>query len=42
MALPINIDDLLNGFTVEWEQLECKNGGAPERHSSKSSAGFLQ
>lgn len=30
MALPINIRDLLNGTTVEWERLECKGGWNPE------------
>lgn len=26
MALPINIQELLHGNTVEWERLECKQG----------------
>ena len=28
MALPINIDDILHGRTVEWERLEFKAGWA--------------
>lgn len=30
MALPINIDDLINGKTVEWERIEFKEGWNPE------------
>jgi ATP-dependent DNA helicase RecG len=30
MALPINIEDLVYGATVEWERLECKQGWNPE------------
>lgn len=30
MALPINIDDLINGRTVEWERIEFKEGWNPE------------
>ncbi|NDP22363.1 MAG: transcriptional regulator [Paludibacter sp.] len=30
MALPINIEELLHGNTVEWERLECKQGWNPE------------
>lgn len=30
MGLPINIDGLLNGSTVEWARLECKEGWNPE------------
>ncbi|WP_456377866.1 RNA-binding domain-containing protein [Lutibacter sp.] len=30
MALPINIDDLIHGQTVEWERLEFKQGWNPE------------
>jgi len=30
MPLPINISDLLNGHTVEWERLEFKTGWNPE------------
>lgn len=30
MALPINIEDLVNGQIVEWERLECKEGWNPE------------
>lgn len=30
MALPINIEDLIHGETVEWERLECKAGWNPE------------
>jgi ATP-dependent DNA helicase RecG len=30
MALPINIEDLVNGQTVEWERLEFKRGWNPE------------
>lgn len=30
MALPININDLLNGKPVEWERLEFKAGWNPE------------
>ncbi len=26
MPLPINIDDLINGTTVEWERIEFKEG----------------
>ncbi len=31
MPLPINIDELLNGRTVEWERLEFREGWNPER-----------
>ncbi len=30
MALPINIDELLNGHTVEWDRIEFKAGWNPE------------
>jgi ATP-dependent DNA helicase RecG len=30
MALPINIDELLNGNTVEWDRIELKKGWNPE------------
>jgi hypothetical protein len=30
MALPINIDELLHGNTVEWDRIELKKGGNPE------------
>lgn len=30
MALPINVNDLLNGKVVEWERLEFKEGWNPE------------
>ena len=30
MALPINIDKLLNGHTVEWDRIELKKGWNPE------------
>src|SRR5574344_1554261 len=30
MALPINIDELLSGKTVEWERLDFKRGWNPE------------
>ena len=30
MALPINIDEILNGHTVEWERIELKKGWNPE------------
>ncbi len=30
MALPINIEDLINGQTVEWERIEFKRGWNPE------------
>ena len=30
MKLPINIDDLLNARTVEWERLEFKAGWNPK------------
>jgi ATP-dependent DNA helicase RecG len=30
MALPINIEDLVNGQTVEWERIEFKRGWNPE------------
>lgn len=30
MALPINIEELLHGKTIEWERLECKQGWNPE------------
>lgn len=26
MALPVNINDLVNGLTVEWERIEFKEG----------------
>ncbi|HET54544.1 MAG TPA: AAA family ATPase, partial [Ignavibacteria bacterium] len=31
MSLPINIDELLNGRTVEWERIEFRKGWNPER-----------
>lgn len=31
MALPINIKELLNGRTVEWERIEFREGWNPER-----------
>lgn len=31
MPLPINIDELLNGKTVEWERIEFREGWNPER-----------
>ncbi|MBN2570500.1 MAG: putative DNA binding domain-containing protein [Ignavibacteriales bacterium] len=31
MALPININELLNGNTVEWERIEFREGWNPER-----------
>jgi ATP-dependent DNA helicase RecG len=30
MPLPINIDDILHGQTVEWERVEFKQGLNPE------------
>ena len=30
MALPINIKEILNGHTVEWDRIECKAGWNPE------------
>ena len=30
MELPININDILTGRTVEWERLEFKSGWNPE------------
>jgi ATP-dependent DNA helicase RecG len=30
MALPVNIEDLLHGNTIEWERLEFKQGWNPE------------
>lgn len=30
MALPVNIDELINGNTIEWERLEFKQGWNPE------------
>jgi ATP-dependent DNA helicase RecG len=30
MPLPINIDDILHGQTMEWERLEFKQGWNPE------------
>lgn len=30
MALPVNINDLVNGHTVEWERIEFKKGWNPE------------
>lgn len=30
MSLPINISELLNGQTVEWDRLEFKAGWNPE------------
>ena len=32
MSLPINIDDVLHGQTVEWERLEFKQGWNPRRN----------
>ena len=31
MSLPININELLNGKTVEWERIEFREGWNPER-----------
>ncbi|MDP2037634.1 MAG: putative DNA binding domain-containing protein [Ignavibacteria bacterium] len=31
MALPVNINDLINGRTVEWERIEFKEGWNPTR-----------
>ena len=31
MALPINIEELINGNTVEWERIEFRRGWNPER-----------
>jgi len=31
MALPVNIDELINGRTVEWERIEFKRGWNPIR-----------
>ncbi len=31
MALPVNIEDLINGRTVEWERIEFRKGWNPER-----------
>lgn len=30
MHLPVNIEQILNGQTVEWERIECKQGWNPE------------
>lgn len=30
MALPININSLINGSTVEWERIEFEEGWNPE------------
>ena len=30
MALPVNIQDLISGRTVEWERIEFKAGWNPE------------
>jgi ATP-dependent DNA helicase RecG len=30
MSLPVNIEQILNGQTVEWERIECKKGWNPE------------
>ena len=32
MALPINIDELLHGNTVEWDRIELKKGWNPEEN----------
>jgi len=31
MALPININQLISGKTVEWERIEFREGWNPER-----------
>lgn len=31
MALPVNIDELLHGNTVEWDRIELKKGWNPEK-----------
>ncbi len=31
MALPVNIEELINGKTVEWERIEFRKGWNPER-----------
>lgn len=36
MALPINIKELINGKTVEWERIEFRKGWNPERTIKKS------
>ncbi len=30
MALPINVEELLHGNTVEWDRIELKKGWNPE------------
>ena len=30
MALPVNIEDLVHGNTIEWERIEFKEGWNPE------------
>lgn len=30
MGLPVNIEELLHGHTVEWDRIECKRGWNPE------------
>ncbi len=30
MALPVNIDNLIKGSTIEWERIEFKEGWNPE------------
>ena len=30
MSLPINIEELLNGNTIEWDRIELKKGWNPE------------
>ncbi|WP_225974609.1 AlbA family DNA-binding domain-containing protein [Arachidicoccus ginsenosidivorans] len=30
MALPLNIEELVHGKTIEWERLEFKKGWNPE------------
>jgi ATP-dependent DNA helicase RecG len=44
MALPINIEELVNGRTIEWERLEFKKGWNPEDviHSMCAFANDLQ
>ena len=43
MALPINIEDLIKGNTVEWERIELKSGWTPETiiHTMCAFANYL-
>jgi ATP-dependent DNA helicase RecG len=34
MALPVNIEELIHGNTIEWERLEFKQGWNPDAENA--------